>query len=248
MTWIPPDLNGKRYAVTGGTAGIGRHIADRLSAAGAEVVTLARGGRATIRLDLADLDSVAAAAGRLSELDGLDGLVLNAGTNDDERAFATNHLGHFALTALTLPSLIGGRVVSIGSIMTRWVKYDPRDEESYAQSKHAVLLFAFELDRRLRKSGVDIRSTAAHSGLALERFPLRWPVQSKARGAWPALRAATDPDALGGLHYGPRFGTAGPPVVVAPAATSRDPELAAQLWARSEELTGLTFDLPAGTR
>ncbi|MET9224261.1 SDR family NAD(P)-dependent oxidoreductase [Lentzea sp. NPDC003310] len=245
MTWTPPDLTGRTYAVTGGTAGIGRHLTDRLTEAGAEVVTLARGGRATVRLDLADLDSVAAAAARLSELDRLDGLVLNAGTNDDQRAFATNHLGHFALTALTLPSLTGGRVVSTGSVMTRFVKYDPHDEKSYAQSKHAVLLFAFELDRRLRRSGVDVRSLAAHPGLAVENLPLRWPVQSKARGAWPALRALTDPDAAGGLHFGPRFGTAGSPVVVPARA---DAALAARLWTRSEQLTGITFDLPAGTR
>ncbi|MGI5500051.1 SDR family NAD(P)-dependent oxidoreductase [Lentzea sp. CA-135723] len=264
MTWEPPDLGGRTYAVTGGNAGIGRFIVRRLAEAGADVLVLCRdAGNAAIRLDLADLDSVTAAATELSALPRLDGLVLNAGTNAGklrlstrqgfELAMGTNHLGHFALTALTMPVLTatpGSRVVSIGSIMTRAFAYDPDQrtyspQKAYAQSKHAVLLFAFELDRRLRASGADVRSLAAHPGLAVEGTPLPWPIQNKDRGALLAVRAASDPDAQS--CYGPKFGTAGTPVPVRPPRVSKHPGHAERLWTWSEQQTGVTFDLPAGT-
>ncbi|WP_394619713.1 SDR family NAD(P)-dependent oxidoreductase [Lentzea sp. JNUCC 0626] len=266
MTWEPPDLSGRTYAVTGGNAGIGRFIVRRLADAGADVLVLSRdAGEAAIWLDLADLDSVAAAATELSALPRLDGLILNAGTNAGkqrltteqgfELAMGTNHLGHFALTALAMPALTatpGSRVVSIGSIMTKAFAFDPDEQrysrqKAYARSKHAVLLFAFELDRRLRAVGAGVRSLAAHPGLAVEGMPLPWPIQDKDRGARPAVRAASDPHALGGFYYGPKFGTAGVPVPVRPPQVSKDPVQAERIWTWSEEQTGITFDLPAGT-
>ncbi|MET0861327.1 MAG: SDR family oxidoreductase [Microbacterium sp.] len=133
-----PDLTGRLAVVTGASDGIGRVIATRLAAAGAEVVlpvrTIAKGeasadlirsrvpgARVTIRaLDLSSLESVAAlvdalaAEGRPIEL-----LVNNAGvmtppdhqvTRDGfELQFGTNHLGHFALTLGLLPLLRAGR-------------------------------------------------------------------------------------------------------------------------------------------
>ncbi|MET0672109.1 MAG: SDR family oxidoreductase [Microbacterium pygmaeum] len=133
-----PDLTGRLAVVTGASDGIGRVIATRLAAAGAEVVlpvrTIAKGeasadlirsrvpgARVTIRaLDLSSLESVAAlvdalaAEGRPIQL-----LVNNAGvmtppdhqvTRDGfELQFGTNHLGHFALTLGLLPLLRAGR-------------------------------------------------------------------------------------------------------------------------------------------
>ncbi|WP_405061338.1 SDR family NAD(P)-dependent oxidoreductase [Kribbella sp. NBC_01505] len=297
-----PDLTGRTYAVTGGNAGIGYFISEQLAAAGADVVLLARNAQraaaaaaairgqvdrevaAIVPLDLADLDSVATAAGRLTGLDRLDGLIHNAGINAGkerrrtrhgfEVAFSTNHLGHFALTVLTMPILAatpGSRVVPVGSIMAKAVGFDPEDlqleraaysqSKAYAQSRHAVLLFAAELDRRLRAAGMNVRAVAAHPGLSVDAFSprrpgvnrparirLTAPVQGKDRGAWPAVRAATDPQARGGQYYGPKYGTFGPPVIAAPPRISADPELAAKLWVASEELTGIPFNLPAGRR
>ncbi|SDG39358.1 SDR family oxidoreductase [Microbacterium pygmaeum] len=133
-----PDLTGRLAVVTGASDGIGRVIATRLAAAGAEVVlpvrTIAKGeasadlirsrvpgARVTIRaLDLSSLESVAAlvdalaAEGRPIQL-----LVNNAGvmTPPDHQAtrdgfelqFGTNHLGHFTLTLGLLPLLRAGR-------------------------------------------------------------------------------------------------------------------------------------------
>jgi NAD(P)-dependent dehydrogenase (short-subunit alcohol dehydrogenase family) len=139
-------------------------------------------------LDLADLASISSFAEKLaSDVDGLDGLVNNAGvmaiprreTADGfEMQFGTNHLGHFALTGRLLPLLLarpGARVVTISSGAHRMgrVKLDDLMAErrysawrAYGQSKLSNLLFAFELDRRARAAGRDLVSVAAHPGYA----------------------------------------------------------------------------------
>ena len=133
-----PDLTGKRALVTGASDGMGLGIAERLAAAGAEVVLPVRNPRkgeaaiARIRqgvpaakvslrsLDLSSLESVAALGDTLRE-EGhpIHILVNNAGvmtppdrqvTADGfELQFGTNHLGHFALVARLLPLLQAGR-------------------------------------------------------------------------------------------------------------------------------------------
>ncbi len=139
-------------------------------------------------LDLASLDSVRAFAQRFREShDRLDLLVNNAGvmapprrrTADGfELQFGTNHLGHFALTGLLLPAMEGredARVVTLSSNAHKFGRIafgnlngDRRyfRWRAYGQSKLANLLFALELDRRLRASGSTVKSLAAHPGYA----------------------------------------------------------------------------------
>ncbi|RKN10874.1 SDR family NAD(P)-dependent oxidoreductase [Streptomyces radicis] len=302
-----PDLTGRAFAVTGGNAGIGYFVCEHLAGAGARVVLLARDpGRAdaaaaslrerapgadvvTVPLDLADLESVASAATALTRLDRLDGLVHNAAVvhpgrvrrttrQGFELAVGTNHLGHFALTALAWPALAatpGSRVVPVGSVITRRTGFGPGDVEdlmsersyrgkrAYARSKHAAQSFGFELDRRLRAAGADVHAVVAHPGLGLDAAsPFRAGVnepspaaragarllapvaQGKHRGAWAAVRAATDPEAVGGRYYGPARGGTGLPVAKRPPTADTDPLGGARLWALSERLTGITFPLP----
>lgn len=133
-----PDLTGKRALVTGASDGMGLGIAERLAAAGAEVVLPVRNPRkgedaiARIRrnhpkarvslrsLDLSSLDSVAALGDTLrGEGHPIHILVNNAGvmtpperqTTADgfELQFGTNHLGHFSLAGHLLPLLRAGR-------------------------------------------------------------------------------------------------------------------------------------------
>ncbi|NEB57162.1 SDR family NAD(P)-dependent oxidoreductase, partial [Streptomyces griseus] len=142
-----------------------------------------------VRLDLADLSSVAEAAEAIAkEVDGrLDLLVNNAGvmalphlrTADGfEMQFGTNHLGHFALTHRLLPVLgvLGpARVVTLSSLGHRIGRIDLGDLDAerayskwraYGQSKLANLLFTNELDRRARAAGRNLVALAAHPGLA----------------------------------------------------------------------------------
>ena len=95
-----------------------------------------------------------------------------------ELQFGTNHLGHFALTGLLLGALEGrrdARVVTVSSTAHRMgrINFDDLHGErryrrwrAYGQSKLANLIFALELDRRLRAAGSTISSLAAHPGYA----------------------------------------------------------------------------------
>jgi NAD(P)-dependent dehydrogenase (short-subunit alcohol dehydrogenase family) len=219
---------------------------------------------AFVRLDLASLASIRAAAAELRALGTIDVLVDNAGrtdtvkqrqtTEDDlELIVGTNAFGHFALTALVWPALApDGRVVGLGSFATRLARADAADlqsERSYAPfrayglSKHAVHGFGFELARRLTAAGRAQRSLVAHPGFALDRgrFPLL--LQSKERGARPVVRAALDPAAANGSFWGPRFGLTGAPVATRPVAASAAPAFGAEVWRQAEAATGVTFSI-----
>lgn len=134
LTLAVPDLSGKFAIVTGANSGLGCGLAQRLAAAGADVVMAIRNkakgeaaiteirrkvpmGKLTIRnLDLSSLESVAALGEELdAEGRPIDILINNAGvmsppqrqeTRDGfELQFGANHLGHFALTGHLLPLL-----------------------------------------------------------------------------------------------------------------------------------------------
>ncbi|MGG8407731.1 SDR family NAD(P)-dependent oxidoreductase, partial [Streptomyces sp. 12297] len=145
-----PDQTGRTAVVTGATSGIGFETAKELARHGAHVVLAVRDtGKAAVaaariraavpraeltvqRLDLADLGSVREAAKELADrCERIDVLLNNAGvmwtpearTADGyELQFATNHLGHFALTGLLLDTLRatpGARAVTISSYVHR---------------------------------------------------------------------------------------------------------------------------------
>ncbi|MDN3241728.1 oxidoreductase [Glycomyces tritici] len=298
-----PDQTGRTVVVTGANSGLGIETARALAGRGAHVIMTARSEakgrkaaeeiradhpRANLEvrtLDLEDLDSVAAfAKGLIADRSRLDLLVNNAGVmavprslspQGHERQFATNHLGHFALTGRLLGLLEAGRdprVVTVSSLahrhgtmhfddLTGAQRYSPVD--FYGQSKLANALFGLELDRRLRAAGSPVRSLLAHPGFSATRLvsnglmnaPARlfigllmpFVTQSQAAGALPQLRAATDPAAQGGQYYGPQGKSErkGPPVLVDTTAEAKDPETAARLWTISEALTGVRFALAA---
>ncbi len=134
---------------------------------------------------------------------------------------------------------------------------------AYAQSKLANLLFTMELQRRFRRvERRDALSTAAHPGFSstnlgtgiegglwgrAARFAEQVAPsvgQSSLDGAVPTLRAATDPDAVGGDYFGPaKLGEMrGPAVKVKARPKAYDVHDARGLWEASVELTGVTFD------
>ena len=234
-------------------------------------------------LDLASLDSVRSFAREFSDAhDGLDLLVNNAGvmapprrtTRDGfELQFGTNHLGHFALTGLLLSALDGrsdARVITVSSTAHRMgrINFDDLNGErryrrwrAYCQSKLANLLFALELDRRLKASGSALKSIAAHPGYAatnlqsaaapmLDRAVMAATnlllAQDAEIGALSLLYAATEPGLKGGAYVGPdgRGEHRGHPQPSAvPARAARNEAVAERLWAISEQATGVHFDL-----
>jgi NAD(P)-dependent dehydrogenase (short-subunit alcohol dehydrogenase family) len=257
-----PDQSGRVAVVTGASGGIGLETARVLARRGATVVLACRdmgkagtaasqiraeAGRASIRvvhLDLAALASVREAAEEIrAACPHLDLLINNAGvmtppwqrTEDGfELTFATNHLGHFALTGLVLDRLLatpGSRIVTVSSRGHTGgeMHFDDLQFErgynathAYWQSKLANLLFSYELQARLETAGARTIALAAHPGVVktelwrtssiLERgviSPWLRPinfllVQNAQMGALPTLRAAVDPSAAAGGYYGPR--------------------------------------------
>jgi NAD(P)-dependent dehydrogenase (short-subunit alcohol dehydrogenase family) len=190
-------LDGLTAVVTGGYAGIGLETTRVLAAAGATVIVPARtpdkasaalAGLDRVeldRLDLSDPASVDAFAARFLASDRpLHILVYNAGIMAtplvrDARGFesqlATNHLGHFQLTARLWPALRRARGARVVELTSRGharsgVDFDdpnfdrrPYDKwVAYGQSKTANALFAVALDARGEAHAV--RAFSVHPG------------------------------------------------------------------------------------
>jgi NAD(P)-dependent dehydrogenase (short-subunit alcohol dehydrogenase family) len=271
-------------------AGAGAHVvlACRTIGKGEDAAREIRAGDAgadieVSELDLASLDSVRAFAERMrAGHPHIDILINNAGVMAPPRGetvdgfelqFGTNHLGHFALTAQLIGAMAGSdpRVVTVSSSAHRFGSIAFNDLQrthhyfrwrAYGQSKLANLLFAYELDRRLRAAGSPIKSVAAHPGYSATNLQFAAPplidrifmtvsnkviAQSAAMGALPQLYAATYPGLEGGTFVGPDgIGEQrGHPKLVSSSGASRDQKTARRLWEVSEELTGITFEIPA---
>ncbi|MCX5069570.1 oxidoreductase [Micromonospora lupini] len=294
-----PDLSGRTVVVTGATAGLGLVTARALAVHAAHVVLAVRdeekgrrvaagilaaqpGAQLEVRrIDLADLDSVRAFADRMhADHRRVDVLINNAGVMAPPRTlspqghevqFATNHLGHFALTGLLLDLLLAGsdpRVVTVTSVNHRRARppfADPGGERGYSPmgfyntSKLANAIFGCELHRRLSAAASPLRSVLAHPGytatnlqtsattpiwrILLGRIGNPLLAQPVERGAWPQLFAATDPDALSGQLVAPG-GPAelrGHPAPGKLSAAATDPEHGRRLWELSEQATGVRF-------
>jgi NAD(P)-dependent dehydrogenase (short-subunit alcohol dehydrogenase family) len=243
-----------------------------------------------VPLDLANLDDVADAASRVRErVDRIDLLVNNAGVmmvptrrttaQGIELQIGVNHLGHMALTAALLDAIAphaGARIVTVSSVAHKmatasvtadlWSERGYSPTRAYAASKLANLLFAFELERRLRASGASAISVAAHPGYTRTNLQHAGPAmngrtlstrvmdvltkavgQPAAAGAWPTLMAATDPTILGGEYCGPSqlAEMRGPATRVGASSAARDRTLAERLWTDSERIGGFEVGLPA---
>lgn len=247
------DLSGKRAIVTGASSGIGIETARALAAAGASVTLAVRntsagdevaaGIRATDgndavtvgALDLADLSSVAAFVRAWSG--PLDILVNNAGvmavpeltlsSTGHELQFATNHLGHFALSVGLHDALAaagGARIVSVSSgghlrspVVFDDIDYAFRDYDpfgAYGQSKTANVLFAVEATRRWADDGITSNALmpgaifdtalgrhvdAGHTAAAAKQLTLK----SVEQGAATSVLLAASPllDGIGGRYF-----------------------------------------------
>ncbi|MFR9775401.1 SDR family NAD(P)-dependent oxidoreductase [Micromonospora sp. MS34] len=242
------DLTGRRAVVTGGGAGIGIETARALAGAGAEVVLAVRrveaGARAaaditaatgnpqvTVReLDVADLHSVRRFVAGWDQ--PLHILVNNAGimalpelartAQGWELQFATNYLGHFALTVGlhgALAAARGARVVlvaSAGHLFSPVIFDDPHyafrpydPVSAYAQSKTADILLAVAVSRRWSDDGIlanALNPGAIATGLQKHTGGLRTPPErrkSPQQGAATSVLLAASPllEGVGGRYF-----------------------------------------------
>ena len=187
-----------------------------------------------VHLDLSDLDSVRKFSDEFKQTHTqLDVLFNNAGMTNQVREvtkqgfeahWGTNHLGPFALTVSLLPLLLKtpqARIVTVASFVPKLnrVKMDWNDLQyekwkydamaAYGQSKLANILFALELDKRLKEHGSTVLSVLASPGytksgiqqsqsLLIQLLTLVV-AQGVEMGMLPSLRAAFDPTAQGGF-------------------------------------------------
>jgi NAD(P)-dependent dehydrogenase (short-subunit alcohol dehydrogenase family) len=281
-------------------SGLGYHIALQLARAGADVTIASRKeerGEEAVRrikatvpgaairfetLDLSDLASVASFADRLrASQNRLDVLVNNAGVmgrigrevsaNGFERVFATNALGHFALTARLLPMLREGkapRVVWMSSLRSFGGAINFADLQgartydyaaAYDHSKLAILMLAFQMQKLSAAEGWGVSSIAVHPGVVRTNIIPDGPgLDSRegrnfrlipfmfgpaAEGALPALYASTSPHAEPGAYYGPNSITemSGLPGWAQIPEKADDIATAATFWTALERLGGVTF-------
>lgn len=243
----------------------GRRIADKISKGGHS------GTVEFIRTDLSALAEVRSLAAKVNlRYNRIDILINNAGARFNtygrtadglERTFATNHLSHFLLTCLLLDRLMSApaaRVITVASGSHSSAKsdgcwqfgadnYDRR--MTYAKSKLANILFAFELANRLKATRVTSNAVdpggvasnfARNNGLVswlkhLLSHSLRRELVSPRTGAEAVLYLAAGGDGVEGIsgRYFHRKQE------MAPAAVATDPDTAHQLWALSVQLSGL---------
>ena len=278
--------------ITGATSGIGRATARKLGHSGARLVLVGRNEQAGeqlvkkistdspgtvsefLRSDISSLAEVRKLASSITRrYDRIDVLINNAGarfsryeeTSDGiERTFATNHLGHFLLTALLLEHLMRAseaRLITIGSgahgglhskpawILTQ-TAYDRR--LAYGTSKLANIVFAYELARRL--SGTTVTSNAIDPGgvatnLGRNNGMVAWlrhlpyyawkgqlitPYEAAEHIAYLAL--AKELKGVTGLYFHERK-------PVESSMVSRDLPTARDLWSLSTKLTGIDAGL-----
>ena len=198
----------------------------------------------------------------------VDGFELQFGTNH------LGHFTLTGLLLDVLSKTPNSRVVTVSSMaeqMGRINLDDLMSEKSYerwtayAQSKLANVLFAYELQRKLNVVRASTISLAVHPGVAATNLrtklmtretPLLHRIQgyfweflrqSVEMGALPQLYAATAPNVQGGEFYAPGgfLQRAGYPKKVRSSRRSYDETLARQLWAVSEELTGVEYKVLA---
>ena len=238
-----------------------------------------------VHMDLAVLDSVRRAAEEvLEKVPHIDALICNAAisavakqeitVDGFESHLGVNYFGHFVLCGLLLERVeeSKGRIVFVGSkAYAMGLKriqfedlnfdknYNPR--HPYAQSKLALMMFGYELQRRVQAANKSVQVQVCHPGASrtdlikgdnLSRASkIAWAVmapliaQSAEKGSWPSVMCATEEGLKSATLYGPtrRNELVGPIDECSIEQLVLNREDAARLWTISEQKTSLSLAL-----
>lgn len=235
-----------------------------------------------MQLDLADFNSIRKFSEAFHQKHPkLNILINNAGIMSPEKRlttkqnleyqFGVNHIGHFLLTGLLLDILkktphsriaVQSSNAHKEAIMRPDIHFDDLNFEkaynryhTYGQSKLANLLWAYELDRRLKAHNIDTIVAAAHPGITKtnlqDSFTSFWQkllipmvAQKVEIGTLPILRAATDENLKGAEYFGGTKlgGLRGYPELIKSSDKSHNNELAKKLWEVSETIAGIKYN------
>lgn len=237
-----------------------------------------------VLMDLAILSSVRnAAADLLATVNQIDALICNGAiaqvakqtiTEDGfESQLGVNHFGHFLLCGLLFDKIENsqGRIVIVGSnaykMGVKKIQFDDLNFnkkytawDSYAQSKLAQMMFAYELQNRIEVTGKKVKVYVCHPGASRTNLlmdtastfnKVLWSVlsriiaQSAEKGAWPEVMCATHDGLALKRLYGPtkRAQTIGPVGECPLDQVALNHEMAKKLWTISEEKTALHWSL-----
>ena len=235
-----------------------------------------------VRMDLAVLASVREAAAEVMEkVPHIDALICNAAiaqvahqeitVDGFESQLGVNHFGHFLLCGLLFERVeeSRGRIVVVGSnaykmglkkIQFEDLNFDEKYTawNSYAQSKLAQMMFAYELQRRVQAAGKTVQVQVCHPGASRTNLlsdtasafnKIVWSIvsrviaQSAEKGSWPEVMCATEEALESGKLYGPtrRAETVGPVDECPLDQCVLDQDMAATLWSLSEQKTSLSW-------
>ncbi len=305
--WTPeqlPSLDGKTYVITGGNAGAGFEASRILLARGAKVIMLNRSTEKStaavdklkqefgteadvsfIRMDLAELSSVRAAASEmLNKVPQIDALICNAAiaqvptqkftVDGFESQLGTNHYGHFVLCGMLFERIeeTKGRIVVVASLGYKMglktMQFDDMNwdnnyhqNNTYCHSKLAQMMFAYELQDKIKDSNKNVEVYVCHPGSSatslistsgglgtrimwwlMARSPM---VQTAEKGAYPEVMCAT----ADGLEQRALYGPTGRMEMVGPVGKgtlepyAMEKSVISKLWKVSEKATGFTWNI-----
>ncbi len=238
-----------------------------------------------VRMDLSELASVRAAAKEVLEtVPRIDGLICNAAiaqvpeqrmtVDGFESQLGTNHYGHFVLCGMLFERIEASKgriavVASLGYNMgLKTIQFDDMNwdknyhaNNAYSQSKLAQMMFAYELQDRLKATGKDVKVYVCHPGSSatsliktsgsmvmraifglMSMSPL---VQSAEKGAYPEIMCVTEDGLEQRALYGPtgRMEWVGPVGRGTLEPHAYDKAVMERLWTLSEKETGFEWKL-----
>lgn len=196
-----------------------------------------------VRMDLSELASVRAAAQDvLKTVARIDALICNAAiaqvpsqrltVDGFESQLGTNHYGHFVLCGMLFDHIerSNGRIVVVASLGYKMglktIKFDDMNWDrnysanpAYSQSKLAQMMFAYELQDKIKAAGKNVEVYVCHPGSSatslistsgglgtrivwwlMTKSPM---VQTAEKGAYPEVMCATETGLEQRALYGP---------------------------------------------
>lgn len=238
-----------------------------------------------VRMDLADLESVRVAAKEvLHKVPQIDALMCNGAiaqvskqeftVDGFESHLGVNHYGHFLLCGLLFDRIEAslGRIVVVSSegykMGLKTIQFDDMNwdknyhpNHTYCHSKLAQMMFAYELQDRIKKANKCVKIYVCHPGASKTSLinkkanlatRITWSlmavspmVQSAEKGAYPEVMCATQDDLKQRVYYGPSgwMNFSGPVGECKLESFALDKDIATKLWTLSEQETALSWTL-----